>query len=278
MVAKRSKNKRSLISGMIAEFNVAHIIWLTNLRAAMEFRVAFVMQIVGMMINDCAFLALWILFFQIMGNVNGWGGQQIFALLGMNLMCYGFAFGFAGGSLWMPRYVEQGTFDSFLLSPRNLYIRTIASHFDLAGLGDAILGVILIIVYAVMTGSALSLVWFAALLPATTILFLSVSVICSTAAFYLPDSNHTMMAMFKTFMNPAVYPSALFPKVARFVFIFIIPSLTVGGLPVEAVMSHSFLTLGLVWLIAAIWLLISIAVFYGSVRRYESGNFVGLRG
>ncbi|HCC83571.1 TPA: hypothetical protein DEP96_01860 [Candidatus Uhrbacteria bacterium] len=278
MAVKRKIIKRSFVSGVIAELNVARIVWLTNFRAAMEFRTAFVLQIVGMMINDCAFLALWILFFQVMGNVNGWGSAQIFALLGMNLMCYGFAFGFAGGSLWMPRYVEQGTFDGFLLSPRNLYIRTVASRFDLAGLGDAVLGVILIIAYAVMTGSALSLVWFAAMLPATMILFLSVSVVCSTAAFYLPDSNHTIMAAFKVFMNPTMYPSALFPKVARFIFIVLIPSLTVGGLPVEAVMGHSLLTLGLVWLIAALWLLLSIAAFYGSVRRYESGNYIGIRG
>lgn len=278
MAVRRSSISRTWFSGIRAEFAVARLTWLTNVRSAMELRLAFALQIIGMMLNDCSFLVLWLLFFQVMGSVNGWSSAQTIALMGFYSLGFGLAFGFAGGSIWLPRYVEQGTFDGFLLSPRNLYIRTVTSRFDLPALGDAALGLILLLVYAAQTGSWLSLLWFGAMLPATSLIFLSVSVTVSTASFYFPDANHVVMALFKMFLNPGLYPSALFSRFARLIFLVVIPSLTVGGIPVEAVTSHSWLTLGLVWLIALLWLLISIAAFYCSVRRYESGNYIGMRG
>ena len=278
MAAKRTPNRRSFFSGLKAEFNVARLTWLTNVRSALELRAAFVTQIIGMMLNDCSFVFIWLLFFHVMGTVNGWSGSQTLALLGFNVLAFGLTFGFAGGSLWLPRYVEKGTFDGFLLSPRNLYIRTVTSRFDLPALGDASLGLILIAIFVVQTHSWLAPLWFLAMLPAAIMIFLSFSVTIGTASFFLPDANHTVMSLFKVFLNPTMYHSALFPKAIRFFFIIVIPSITAAGLPVETVMNHSWLTLGLVWLIALLWLGLSIAAFYGSVRHYESGNYIGLRG
>lgn len=276
-MAVRESKKRNFFGGILAELSVARLTWLTNLRSAMELRAAFLLQVVGMAVNDCSFVIAWLIFFNAVGTVNGWGAQETIALLGFNVLGFGLTFGFAGGSMWLPRYVEQGTFDGFLLSPRNLYVRTVTSRFEMPALGDALLGIILLIVYAVQSGSLISLVWFLAMLPATVIIYMSVSMTCSTAAFYFPDADHIVLALFKMFLTPGLYPSALFPKIARFIFIVIIPSLAIGGLPVEAVKDHDFSPVGMVWAVEIGWLLISLAAFYGSVRRYESGNYIGMR-
>ncbi len=277
MAVRTAHKNLGIFRGIVAEFSVARLTWLTNLRSAMELRVAFFLQIIGMVLNDCSFVIVWLIFFNAVGTVNGWGAPETIALLGFNVLGFGLTFGFAGGSMWLPRYVEQGTFDSFLLSPRNLYVRTITSRFELPALGDALLGVILLVAYAVQTGSGMGLLWFLAMLPATVIIYVSVSMTCSTAAFYFPDADHIVLAMFKMFLTPGLYPSILFPKIARFIFIVIIPSLAIGGLPVEAVKNHSLSTVAIVWAVAGGWLLISIVAFYGSVRRYESGNYIGIR-
>lgn len=277
MGVSSGRKKQGVLAGIRAEFLVARLTWVTNFRSAMELRIAFALQIVGMVVNDVVFVLAWILFFEAVGTVNGWGAPETVALLGFNVLGFGLAFGFAGGGMWLPRYVEQGTFDGFLLSPRNLYIRTITSRFEMPALGDALLGIILLVVYAAQSGSWMTLLWFLAMLPATVMIYISVSMTCSAAAFYFPDADHIVMALFKMFLTPGVYPSVLFPAVARFVFIVIIPSLAIGGLPVEAVKNQSLATVGIVWAVALGWLLVSVAAFYGSVRRYESGNYIGLR-
>ncbi len=263
---------------VLAELAVTRFTWVTNLRAAMELRAAFALQVVGMALNDFAFVAVWLMFFDAVGTVNGWNGMDAIAMLGFGVLAFGLAFGFAGGSLWIPRFVEQGTLDSFILSPRNLYIRVAASRFDLPALGDGIFGLLLVGIYVVHLGSVLPLLWFATLLPPAVMILISVSMTCGLAAFYFPDANSIVQSFFKLFLTPSIYPSTLFPPWAKTVFTFVIPSLAVGGLPVEAVKGADFGIAAVVWGVGIAWLLISIVAFYAAVRRYESGNALGMRG
>lgn len=269
--------KIGILHAISSELKVARITWLTNIRAAMELRTAFVLQIVGMAFNDIAFLIIWLMFFNAVGSVNGWGGIDAMAMLGFGVLAFGLAFGFAGGSLWIPDYVEQGTFDGFLLSPRNLYVRIITSRFDLPAIGDALLGVILLTIYLVHLGTWMPVLMMLLLLPPTIMVLIGISMTCGVAAFFFPDSNNIVQSFFKMFLTPSIYPSIIFPSGARLFFTFVIPSLAVAGLPIEAVRGGDFRLVGIIWVIGLAWLLISIFAFYGAARRYESGNYLGLR-
>lgn len=268
----------SLFSRMMSELHVARLVWVTNIRATMENRAAFGMQVVGMMLNDFAFVAVWTLFFQAVGTVNGWGGWESIGLLGFGTASFGLAFGFGGGATWLPRYVEDATMDDFLLSPRNILWRTATSKFDVPAFGDAVFGVILLVVFAVKMHLSLNavLLLLGCLLP-TALLTFSMSLIAGCLSFYLLDAKLMTNTIFKMFLTPSLYPSGLFPSGAKFFFIFIIPSLVVGGLPVEAVEQGSFPLFFLIWTLGIAWLLLAIMLFSFSVRRYESGNAIGLR-
>lgn len=269
--------KTGILYAINSEFKVARITWQTNIRAAMELRTAFLLQIFGMAVNDCSFLVIWLMFFNVVGSVNGWGGIDAMAMLGFGALSFGLAFGFAGGSLWIPDYVEKGTFDGFLLSPRNLYVRIITSRFDLPAIGDALLGAVLLTIYLVHLGTWLPALTMLLLLPPAMMVLIGVSMTCGVAAFFFPDSNNIVQSFFKMFLTPSLYPSTLFPSGARLVFTFVVPSLAVAGLPVEAIRGGDFRLVGVIWLIGLVWLLISILAFNGAVRRYESGNYIGLR-
>lgn len=263
---------------MTSELRVARLVWATNVRAAMENRVAFGMQIVGMMLNDLAFVAVWTLFFQAVGTVNGWGGWESLGLLGFGTASFGLAFGFGGGANWLPRYVEDATMDGFLLSPRNILWRVTTSKFDIPAFGDAVFGSILLIIFAVKMHLSLGaiLLLVGCLIPSAFVTF-SMSLIAGCLAFYLLDAKIMSNNIFKMFLTPSIYPSGLFPSGAKLFFIFIIPSLVVGGLPVEAVEQGSLPLFLLIWTLGIAWLLLSILLFSFSVKRYESGNAIGLR-
>ena len=273
-----SKNCVPIISHSISEFRVARLVWVTNVRAAMENRVAFVMQIAGMMVNDVSFVLVWTFFFQAVGTVNGWGAWESIGLLGFGTISFGLAFGFGGGTTWLPKYIEDSSLDSFLLSPRNVLWRMITNRFDLPAFGDVLFGAILLTIFAVkMQFPFISiLLMIGAIIPAAAVT-LSMNLIAGCVAFYFQDAQGMSFSIFKTFLTPSLYPAGLFPGPAKLFFIFIVPSLLVGGLPVSVVKDGNFpLFLG-IWALGILWVCIAIAVFYVSLRRYESGNALGLR-
>lgn len=275
---KTTTKHTSVSRRVFSELRVARLVWFTNVRAAMENRVAFVMQIVGMMVNDLAFVVVWMLFFQAVGTVNGWGGWESIGLLGFGTVSFGLAFGFAGGTTRLPSYVEDSSLDSFLLSPRNVLWRMVTSKFDMAAFGDVLFGILLLSVFAIkmqLSPGAVALM-IGCILPAGLIT-LSMNLIAGCIAFYFQDAQGMAFSLFKTFMTPTLYPAGLFPGPAKLFFIFVIPSLVVGGLPVQAVAERSISLFLLVWVLAVFWVLMGIGVFYFSLRRYESGNALGLR-
>lgn len=263
---------------LAAEMAVMLFTWRTNIKAAMALRTAFLLQILGMMINDCAFVFVWFVFFQTIGNINGWTSVDVLALQGCGMMGLGLTLSTAAGTIWLPSYIESGSFDSLLLSPRNLLLRTITSRIDIAAIGDAVLGFLLIIVYAILQHSVMAFLVPIALTPAIASIFIAVGMLCASTAFYTMDAQNISQSLYKAFLGPTLYPSVLFPKAMKFIFTFIIPSLVVGGLPVEVAKTHSIGLFITIYLVAAFWLSLSIFVFYRSVRRYESGNFMGMRG
>lgn len=268
----------SIAHRVMSELRVARLVWLTNVRAAMENRAAFAMQIVGMMVNDLAFVLVWMFFFQAVGTVNGWSGWESIGLLGFGTVSFGLAFGFCGGTTRLPTSVEDGSLDNFLLSPRNVLWRMTTSKFDIAAFGDVIFGIALLTIFAIKMRLAFGavLLLIGCILPAGLIT-LSMNLIAGCVAFFFLDAQGMSFSLFKTFMTPTLYPAGLFPGPAKMFFIFVIPSLVVGGLPVQAIEGENVPLFLLVWVLALIWVSVGVGVFYFSLRRYESGNALGLR-
>jgi len=93
-----------IISNLIEGIRIGWYAWRTNLRAAMEHRVAFALQVGGMVLNDSAFIAVWVLFFAAVGEVNGWNGWDSVGLLGFGTLSYVLGFGFLADQR---RYVDM---------------------------------------------------------------------------------------------------------------------------------------------------------------------------
>lgn len=64
----------------------------------------------------------------------------------------------------------------------------------------------------------------------------------------------------------------------RMFFVFVIPALLVGTIPVEAIKSMSIDMLAIVAVFTIFWFVISIAIFSRAIRRYESSNFMTFGG
>ena len=58
-------------------------LWKANLQSAMEYRAAFLTQVVFMMLNNLAYFMFWVLYFNKFNAVRGWNLQDMMLLFGI---------------------------------------------------------------------------------------------------------------------------------------------------------------------------------------------------
>ena len=246
-----------------------------NIQNGTELRTSFILTVIGMAINNGAFIATWIFFVQSVGEINGW---QIVDVVGMNgfvAFSYGIMFSFFAGVRRLPQYVAEGTFDRFLLSPKNVLVRVASSVFHASAVGDVLFGIICFGAYIIMSGLSVSQLFMMILLTCNAIImFFAASVIIYTSSFYFTDAFSVTYGFFDLFMSPTLFHGGIFHGTMRFIYTFLIPSLVIGALPAEILKSISLQNTLTLIAITFLWLAFALYFFHRSVRRYESANFM----
>lgn len=259
---------------MFSELKFAIYAFKKNLRNAQELRTSFLLSIAGMMLNNSAFIFVWVYFTRTVGEIGGWTVADVIGLQGMTALTFGLIFGLGSGLQRLPFMVMNGQLDQYLLSPKNLLWRISFSRLSVPALGDIVFGVMCLVVYLLMINASL---WQFLLLVALSFFastaFMALVIIINSLSFYFANPQTLTHALLDMFFTPAIFHGGAFQGGLRFVFTFIVPSLVVGALPIEAVtnfsVSKSFLVIGL----AIVWFIVAIKFFYYSLRRYTSANF-----
>lgn len=246
-----------------------------NIQNGAELRGSFLMNVFGMAINNIAFIFLWIYFIKSVGVVGGWTAADIIGLQAFVAISYGLIFSTAMGIRKIPEYVSSGAFDRYLLSPKNLLVRIATASFNASAIGDLIFGLVCFAIYAVL----ISITFYQFLMMLVLIIFatvalLAITVLIGASSFFFIDPQAVTAGFFDFFFTPSMFHGGAFQGTLRFVFTFIIPSLVIGTLPVEAVRTLSVETLVLVGVLSFVWLFIAIKFFNYAIKKYESSNFM----
>ena len=266
------------VNKIYSEINLAMFIIKMNIKANISMKSAFLLQMVGMMLNNAAFVFLWILFTDIFGVINGWGKWEVIGLQGIIAVVYGIGFAFFRGSSILPSYVDKGIFDILLTSPRNLYMRILTLGSSMSAFGDIIYGIFLLLLFCLgISASVSQILVLILLIPPTVLIFTNFTLVTSCISFYIPDSQDLAKNLFEYMFGPSIYPAGIYPTMMRFFFTFILPSIVIGGLPIETVTNLSIQNIASIWLISLAWFFIAVRVLKEGLKRYESGNLTGAR-
>lgn len=261
---------------MIKELSFAWYCIKKNFQSSTELRTSFAMNVLGMMINNISFLVIWMCFTQAVGNVGGWSAYDMIGLFGFNATCYGITYSLFGGIRLLPEYVAGGAFDRYLLSPKNVLLRTATSKLTVSGFGDLFFGLICAVLYVCIMHMAFPRILLMSMVACIVQLaFFAVAIVSASVAFFLTDATMTSRSIFELFFTPSMFDGGAFQGVTRLFFIFIIPSLVLAALPVEIVRDMDFGKLVLVLLLSLGWFAFSIFLFYRGIRRYESSSLMG---
>lgn len=246
-----------------------------NLQSSAELRASFIMNTVGMAINNISFIIVWVAFVNAVGTVGGWHAEDIIGLQGFTALGFGIVFSAGAGLRRLPQTIVSGGFDRIMLSPKNLLLRSATTHFQPSALGDILFGIICLAIYAHMI-QATGWQFLAGFLVIviSTIIFFAAAIFTNSAGFYFTDAAGASNSLFEIFMTPTLFHGGAFQGVLRFVFTFIIPSLIAGALPVEIFRHPSISALLLTFGVACAWLALSIKIFNLGVQKYESANFM----
>ncbi|MDR1281543.1 MAG: ABC-2 family transporter protein [Opitutaceae bacterium] len=244
-----------------------------NISNSAELRASFLLNAFGMMLNNCSLLILWVFFMKTVGQVGGWGQLDVVALVGFVTLAFGIVFSFFNGLSKLAASVASGGFDRFLVSPRRILPRVATSSFGVSAVGDIFYGFISLIIYsmAMKLGIEAGVMLVCGVFIACVVFF-SILLLTQTAGFWLMDSVSLSQSLFEVFLTPSLFVGGTFQGINRLVFTFIIPSLLVGTLPVEAIKQMNWPRLALAASLATLFLALSIFLFHRGIKKYESSN------
>lgn len=250
-----------------------------NFKNEKELKSSFIISIIGMAINNVAFLILWYYFGKTMGSINGWEPLDIFGLYGISSTSYGIVVAFFGGIFNIPSYITSGNFDKYLLTPKNILVKVSTSTISTSALGDFLFGIICFIVFSICNKlTFLQIMLSILLIIISCIIFYSFSLICMSVSFYLMDGHNVSDGLFGTFLSNSLYHGGAFTGMLRIIFIFFVPSLLLGAIPVEIIKSLSINGLMMILCATVFWSIVSLLFFYKSLKRYESNSMFGFGG
>lgn len=250
-----------------------------NIKNEKELKSSFIISIIGMALNNISFLILWYYFGKTIGEINGWKPYDIFGLYGISTTSYGLVMGFFAGMFKIPDYIANGNFDKYLLTPKNILLKVSTSKIQTSAFGDLLFGVVCFIVFAIC--NKLTIIQYLLsllMIIISSIIFYSFGLVCMSVSFYLMDGYNVSNGLLGMFVGNSTYHGGAFTGVLRFVFIFVMPALLLGAIPVEIIKTLSVNNLIMILCLAVFWMIISIMFFYKSLKKYESNNLFGFGG
>lgn len=255
---------------MLKELRFLLVLWKVNLLAAMEYRVIFLLQIAGIIVNNATYFLFWILFFNYFDKIQGWSLNDLFMLFAVISTNFGIAVYFFGNIMSLATVITNGRLDYYLSLPRYALLHVLASHSVSSGIGDIIYGLICFVLAGQYSPDAIGRFIIAVVL--STCVFLGFLILIQSLVFWTGNASYLANQISNALITFSSYPISIFQGASKLFLFTVIPAAFIGSVPTEFVRSFSWSNVGLLLLAAIGFLSAALLVFHIGLRRYESGS------
>lgn len=245
-------------------------VWKANLQSVMEYRVAFLLQVFGMIVNNGIYFLIWVIYFDRFKEVRGWGLNDMFVTYGIIASGFGLVSLLFGNVFNLGEVIARGRLDYYLSLPRPVLLHTIASRSIASGLGDFSYGFVSYALSGQFSWDGLGRFMVGTLCAAA--IFAAFMILVQSLAFWIGTSSYISAMALNAILTFAIYPITLFDSTAKLILFTLIPAALMGALPAEFVQTFNWGTLTEIFLGALGFLGLAVAVFRLGLRRYESGS------
>ena len=250
-----------------------------NISSQMQYRVSFIMMIVGnFLVTIIEFAAVWALFSRF-GSIKGWRLPEVAMFYGLINISYALSESFGRGFDMFSLQVINGEFDRTLLRPRSTGFQVLTHDFHLHRFGRMAQG-LLIIIWAAMN---IDVSWNPERIVLLTLallggigVFTGLLVLQATMCFWSTQSLEVVNSFTYGGIEALQWPLPIFNRWFGRLFIFIIPLACANYFPMLAILNKADVLNYPVWfqwaspLAGTLFLVVSLLVWKFGVRHYRS--------
>jgi ABC-2 type transport system permease protein len=258
------------VEGDVAIWIFARALFVTNLRAALALRGAFVIQALFMLVNNLTFFVVWWVLLRRVPDLRGWRLSDISMLFGITATSFGLVVTVAGGVRHLGRAIEEGELDTLLTQPKPPLLYALGMRSNASGVGDMVSGVLFLAMSGHLTLMSAPLVVVLILASAAT--FLGCGIVFHCLPFWLGRTEAVSRQLWELTITFAIYPEPLFGGVLRLLLFTAIPAGFVSYLPARMLRDPSPVMLAAALGGALVHVAVAVWVFDRGVRRYTSGS------
>lgn len=236
--------------------------------------VSFVLNVLFMMLNNATFIVQWVILFTMKDSFGTYGIKEICLLWGLSSASYGVSRVLFGGAFTLPKLIEIGKLDSYLVLPKNTLLSVISSHTEISAIGDLLYGLIVSFIFFHNPIEVLLILIFILL---AALIETSFAIILNSMAFKyvkIEDFAQSILGMFTSF---SVYPDSIFSKGLKVILYTLIPVGIATYLPVNTILEFNIFNLIIVVLFTIMIMLLAYVVFFNGLKRYTSSNLMSSR-
>lgn len=249
--------------------------FVVNLQAVAEYRINFLVQFLGMMLNNAAFAVFWAVLIARTGGIGGYGLPDIMFVWALVSSSFGLAHVVFGNVRNLGEIVVKGELDVYLLQPRDPWLNLLCSKTIVSAWGDFAYGFI-VLAFLPGLGSG-RIIMFCILTVTGSLLFAAAFSAVECLSFFIGNAGTLGGALSEFILTFTLYPNTVFDPGMRWIFYTIFPSAFIAFIPLDAWKRLDWSLVPLLFLVAALYVALSYALFRLGLRRYESGNQMGMR-
>lgn len=249
--------------------------FVANLQASMEYRAAFWASVSLMFINDGLWLFFWLSYFHQFPLVDGWQQSDVIVLWSITAFGVGLSHAVFGNTKNLTQLIMTGGLDAYLGMPRNVLLHTCLAGSDPASWGDILFGCGAYIV--LVHPGPLGLVLYLALSVLVALVFTAFVVIFSALAFFLGNTDGLVQQMVGALVTFATYPMSIFNGAVKVLLFTLIPAGFISFVPLQLLHQFTWPLVGAMLGFTLLILLCAAGLFQLGLKRYESGNLLGMQ-
>jgi ABC-2 type transport system permease protein len=247
-----------------------------NKKVVFEYRRSLLIEILGMMINNMAFIFVWYIVFKEFGDIRGWGFQELFLLNAFVAFIYGVTNIFFRGSSEISRKVMEGQLDQYITQPKSVLFSVLFSEVSASAVGDLVEGLISLIIYMVISQTPFLFVFlFFPIALLSTGIWIGFLIATQSIVFWIPNSEEISFTLLNMTLGTALNPNKAFSTIPKLFFTFILPATLLGTVPSDIFINPTLSQLLLLFGMFIFWVFLGTFLFNQGLKRYESGNVFG---
>lgn len=242
-----------------------------NLIKSMDNKVAFIGQILGMILNDSMMIIQWIIMFSLKDNIGGYGFNDVLMLWGLSATIYGIANVFFYSATKLSNLIMLGKLDAFLVQPKDTLVYVSSSDIRVSALGDILFGLLVLVFVKASIITSLLYIFFAI---TGSIIFASINIIYNSLSFFIGNAEDFAYSMENALVNVSTYPDGIFSDKVRWIFMTVIPVAFSVYIPMEVLIKGNFIMILIIVAFTVSIAVVAYIIFYKGLKKYNSGNLM----